>query len=527
MRTKKSFLLVLLMFGIVGQLFANISPQDTIVQLVEENKQIEDDLDSLLSLWYVKNSIKSTDVAVNMPDDDVKISEVSDSVLIERLNAIPSLIELPYNEIIRRYIEVYTRRKSAPALLGLADYYFPMFEEILDKYDLPIELKYLPIIESALNPRAVSRVGATGLWQFMYGTGRMYQLEINSFVDERRDPYSASVAAAKFLSNLYDVYKDWTLVIAAYNCGPGNVNKAIRRANGKRNYWDIYPYLPRETRNYVPAFIGAAYMVNFYDKHNISPLQIKMPMMTDTIMIDQKLHLQQVADVLKVSIEELRDLNPQYKKDIIPSTGDAYPLRLPMEHSMAFIDLQDSIYSYKDSVFFNPKRVVITPKKYTKRNYYSYRSTYKPPSTANKSKLFYTVKEGDNLGFIADWYDVKVSDIKYWNKMRRSTIKVGQKLAVYVPNKKVYKYKQVNKLGFEQKNKVAYKSTASKGVNQTFQYDDRFTYYKVKRGDNLWTIAKKFNGVSNLDIKKINNFTNDDVQHLKPGQVIKIKRKKG
>ena len=529
MRTKKRFLLVLLVLGFSSKLFANfnINPQDTIVQLVEENKQIEDDLDSLLNLWYVKNSIKSTESGLNVPNSVVKISDVKDSVLIERLNAIPSLIELSYNEIIRRYIEVYTRRKSAPALLGLADYYFPMFEEILDKHDLPIELKYLPIIESALNPRAVSRVGATGLWQFMYGTGRMYQLEINSFVDERRDPYSSSVAAAKFLSNLYDVYKDWTLVIAAYNCGPGNVNKAIRRANGKRDYWDIYPYLPRETRNYVPAFIGAAYMVNFYDKHNITPLQIKMPMMTDTIMVDQKLHLRQVADVLGVNIEELRDLNPQYKKDIIPSTGDAYPLRLPMEHSMAFIDLQDSIYSYKDSVFFNPKRVVITPKKYTKRNYYSYRPTYKPPSTANKTKLFYTVKEGDNLGFIADWYDVKVSDIKYWNKMRRSTIRVGQKLAVYVPNKKVYKYKQVNGLSLAQKNKVAYKNTQAKGVNQTFKYDDRFTYYKVRNGDNLWTIAKKFEGVSNMDIKKINNFTNDDVQHLKPGQVIKIKRKKG
>ncbi len=525
MRKKMYFLLFLLVFGFGSQTFANINPQDTIVQLVEENQQIEDDLDSLLNLWYVKNSIKSTEIAINTPDGEVKISDVSDSVLIDRLNAIPSLIELPYNEIIRRYIEVYTRRKSAPVLLGLADYYFPMFEEILDQYDLPIELKYLPIIESALNPRAVSRAGATGLWQFMYGTGRMYQLEINSFVDERRDPYSSSVAAAKFLSNLYDVYKDWTLVIAAYNCGPGNVNKAIRRANGKRDYWDIYPYLPRETRNYVPAFIGAAYMVNFYDKHNITPLQIKMPMMTDTVMIDQKLHFQQVADVLGVNIEELRDLNPQYKKDIIPSTGDAYPLRLPMENSMAFIDLQDSIFAYKDSVFFNPKRVVITPKKYTRSNYYSYRSTYNPPSTTNRTKLFYTVKDGDNLGFIADWYDVKVSDIKYWNKMRRSTIRVGQKLAVYVPNKKVYKYKQVNALNFQQKNKVAYKSTESKGVNETFKYDERFTYYKVKRGDNLWTIAKKFDGVSNMDIKKINNFTNEEIQHLKPGQVIKIKKK--
>lgn len=527
MRAKRYLLLMFLIAGFSVNIMASVNPRDTVVPVTEDNSQIEEDLDKLINLWYVKNSIKSTEIAVNMPDSEVKIKEVSDSVLIDRLNAIPSLIELPYNEIIRRYIEVYTRRKSAPALLGLADYYFPMFEEILDKNDLPIELKYLPIIESALNPRAVSRVGATGLWQFMYGTGRMYQLEINSFVDERRDPYLSSVAAAKFLSNLYDVYGDWTLVIAAYNCGPGNVNKAIRRANGKRNYWDIYPYLPRETRNYVPAFIGAAYMVNYYDKHGIEPLQIKMPTMTDTIMINEKLHLQQVSEVLGIGLEELRDLNPQYKKDIIPATGDSYPLRLTFEHSMAFVEHEDSIFAYKDSVFFNPKRVVITPKKYNKKNYYSanYRSNYTAPSTTNKTKLIYTVKSGDNLGFIADWYDVRVSDLKYWNNLYRSRIRVGQKLAVYVPNKKVYKYKTVNSMSFEKKNKVAYKNTASKSVNEGFKYDDKYTYYKIRKGDNLWTIAKKFDGVSNMDIKKINNFSNNDIQHLKPGQVIKIKKK--
>jgi len=523
---KGKYILILLMSFLS---FNQIIAQDTIIAALEKNQQIEDNLDSLLNLWYVKNSIKSTDIRLKMPDNELKIDDVSDSVLIERLRAIPSLIDLPYNAVIRNYIEVYTRRKSAPILLGLANYYFPMFEEILDRYDLPIELKYLPIIESALNPRAVSRAGATGLWQFMYGTGRMYQLEINSFVDERRDPYSASIAAAEFLSHLYDVYGDWTLVIAAYNCGPGNVNKAIRRANGKRDYWAIYPYLPRETRSYVPAFIGAAYMLNYYDKHNIVPLQIKMTMMTDTIMVDKKVHFQQISDVLNISIDELRDLNPQYKKDIIPATGQAYPLRLPVEYSVAFLDMQDSIYKYKDTIFFNPRNVVITPQnKAKKEEYYSstYQDDYTPPSTDNMTKFIYTVKDGDNLGFISDWYDVKVTDLKYWNKIRRNTINVGQNLIVYVPNKLAYKYKNINTANFDQKNKVAFKSVAeTTGVNKDFNYESSFIYYKVKQGDNLWTIAKKYDGITNADIMKINNFSNTDVKNLKPGQVIKIKKK--
>ena len=521
----KTYLLILAVSFVFTTIYAAPQPTDTIVPQTADSEQIENDLDSLLNLWYVKNSI----VSINDSKEKViNAKEISDSVYIKRLNEIPSLMELPYNQIIRRYIEVYSNRKSASVLIGLSDHYFPIFEPILDKYDLPLELKYLPIIESALNPRARSRVGATGLWQFMFGTGRMYQLEINSFVDERRDPVKSSYAAAKFLSHLYKVYKDWTLVIAAYNCGPGNVNKAIRRARGKRNYWDIYPYLPRETRGYVPAFIGAAYMMNYYEEHNIKPTHIKMPIMTDTVMINQKLHLRQVSEVLKMPIEELRDLNPQYKKDIIPATGNDYPLRLTLEQSMAFIDLQDSIYSYKDSVFFNPKSIVITPTKYSKRNYYSasrYKSNYKP-SIKNKTKLIYKVKSGDNLGFISDWYDVKIVDLRYWNKIRRNNISVGQNLIVYVPNKEVYKYKKVNTLSFNQKNKVAYKNTSTKTAgNSDFKYDKKYVYHRIKKGENLWVIAKKYSGISNTDLMKINNFSDRDVRVLKTGQIIKIKKK--
>jgi len=527
---KKVLIIGTFLFFAAYNSLATNHPTDTIVVDNSESKQIEDDLDSLLNLWYVKNSVKNSDNKVLvLPDKEVNIKQIPDSVLISRLNAIPSLIELPYNSIIRRYIELYTKRKSAPVLIGLTDYYFPMFEEILDKYDLPLELKYLPIIESALNPRAVSRAGATGIWQFMYGTGRMFHLEINSFVDDRRDPMKSSYAAAQFLSHLYDMYQDWTLVIAAYNCGPGNVNKAIRRAKGKRDYWDIYPYLPRETRGYVPAFIGAAYMMNYYDKHNIQPVDIKMPIMTDTIMVSKKLHLMQVSEVLNIPIEQVRDLNPQYKKDIIPVTVDPYPLRLPFEYSMAFLDMEDSIYVHKDSIYFNPKRVVITPKKYSKRNYYSassYKYNYKPPSTKNKTKLSYTVKPGDNVSFIADWYGVKVADLKYWNKIgRRNMIRVGQNLTVYVPNKEVYKYKKVNSMSYNKKNTVAHKNTKVSGANTNFKYDKKYEYYKIKQGENLWTIAKKYPGVSNLDIMKINNFTEREVKTLKAGQVIKIKKK--
>ncbi|MEN8120648.1 MAG: transglycosylase SLT domain-containing protein [Bacteroidota bacterium] len=525
---KKILIGIFLLFTAYSS-FATTHPTDTIVVNNNESKQIEDDLNSLLNLWYIKNAVKSSDNKVLiLPNSEVNIKVIPDSVLIARLNAIPSLIELPYNQIIRRYIELYTKRKSAPVLIGLTDYYFPMFEEILDKYDLPLELKYLPIIESALNPRAVSRVGATGLWQFMYGTGRMFHLEINSFVDDRRDPMKSSYAAAQFLSHLYDMYKDWTLVIAAYNCGPGNVNKAIRRAKGKRDYWDIYPYLPRETRGYVPAFIGAAYMMNYYDKHNIQPIDIKMPVMTDTIMVTKKLHLMQVSEVLNIPIEQVRDLNPQYKKDIIPVTIDPYSLRLPFEYSMAFLDMEDSIYSHKDSIYFN-SRVVITPKKYSKSNYYSassYRSNYKPPSTKNKTKLYYTVKEGDNVGFIADWYDVKISALKYWNKIgRRNMIRVGQRLTVYVPNKSVSKYKKINSMNHNQKNIVANKNTNTTGANTNSNKDEKYQYYTIKKGENLWTIAKKYPGISNLDIMKINNFTEREVRTLKEGQVIKIRKK--
>ena len=383
-------------------------------------------LDSLLNLWYIQQALDTNNFVDGVDIDSVGIhSNIPDSVYINRLAQINSIIDLPFNSIVRSYINVYTQKKRdrVEVMLGLTDYYFPIFEEILDLYQLPTELRMLPVIESALNPRAVSRVGATGLWQFMYGTGRMYKLTINSYIDERRDPIASSHAAARFLKDLYSIYKDWTLVIAAYNCGPGNVNKAIRRSGGKRNYWDIYYYLPRETRGYVPAFIAATYALTYHKEHNLNPIAMNLPLVSDTIMVNDMLHLNQVAEVLNMPISTLRDLNPQYKMDIIPAKGKSYVLRIPMESVGQYIDNEQKIFAYKDSVYFNPNNRIDPAK---------FKSSYQYDVPSGSKKLVYRVKEGDVLGTIARRHGVSVSQLRSWNNIRGNIIRVGQKLTIYV-----------------------------------------------------------------------------------------------
>ena len=266
-------------------------------------------------------------------------------------------MELPYNDVVQKFIDRYSGRlrHSVTYMLGACNFYIPIFEEALEAYGLPLELKYLPIIESALNPKAVSRVGATGLWQFMLATGKQYGLEVNSLVDERRDPIKASYAAAHYLKDLYNIFGDWSLVIASYNCGPANITKAIHRANGQKDYWQIYPYLPRETRGYVPAFIAANYIMTYYSDHNICALRTKLPVQTDTIVVNRNVHLQQIAAVLDLDIDMLRTLNPQYRRDVVPGLTKPSPIKMSLNDVTRFIDNQDSIYNYNASELLNKR----------------------------------------------------------------------------------------------------------------------------------------------------------------------------
>ena len=469
-------------------------------------------IDSLLNTWYMQNTFEM--VPDESLQDSVAIVSIPDSVYIERLQSIESYVDLSFNKTVKNFIELYTqrRRDQVEMMLGLANYYFPIFEEILDKYDMPMELKYMAIIESALNPTARSRANAVGLWQFMYGTGKMYKLEIGTFVDERRDPVKATDAAARYLKDLYGIYKNWHLVIAAYNCGPGNVNKAIRRSGGARDYWAVYYRLPKETRGYVPAFIAAAYVMNHYQEHNLHPRYPDFPIVTDTIMVNSYLHFKQIAEVIHVPVEELQALNPQYRMDIIPARKDKpYVLKIPIEQVANFIDNEEDIYAFNREEYF-PNNEIINPKS---------RSTYYPSDVKGKDKLIYKVKQGDNLGFISEWYHVRISDLRYWNNINRNLIRVGQKLVIYVPQGQVDFYGNVNSMSLADKQSFKKKTpVTSVGSSPQVTVVGDFVYYTVRRGDNLWTIARKFPGVSNNDIMKWNRMNNSS--KIQPGQKLKI-----
>lgn len=371
-------------------------------------------LDYMLQSWIIKQA--------NLPNclSTKDVASVTDSVYRLRLSKMPCLMEMPYNTTVRSYIDLYTtkKRRQVEYLMGMSNYYFPLFEQELSANNLPLELKYLPIIESALNTSIVSRMGAAGLWQLMIKTGRMYGLEINSLVDERLSPVKATHAAARFLKDLYSIYGDWNLVIASYNCGPGNISKAMRRSGGKHDYWAIYPYLPRETRGYVPVFIAANYSMHYASEHNLCAATVNMPALTDTVMVRRRIHFEQISWVLNLPVEEIRLLNAQYRKDIIPGDIKPYALCLPLDLANLFIQKQDEIAAYRADELINNRRSQI-----------EVQQAAADSGVAGKV-IHYKVKSGDTLTSIAARNGVSVKKLKQWNHISGNKVKKGQVLKI-------------------------------------------------------------------------------------------------
>ena len=382
------------------------------------------DVHKMMTNWYLQNyAVLDADV------ENKSYGEVGEETYIRRLAAIPSVIEMPYNQVVRKHIEryIYRSRTLVEEMLGMSLYYMPIFEQALEKEGLPLELKYLPIVESALDPNAVSRVGAAGLWQFMIGTGKGLGLEVNSLVDERRDPYRSSAMAAKYLKNLYQIYNDWSLAIAAYNCGPGNVNKALHRNGGTGDFWDIYEYLPRETRGYVPAFIAANYAMTYYKQHNISPSLARKPLITDTVSVNRRIHFGQIAQVLNIPIEEIRTFNPQFRADVIPGDNHPYTLVLPSQQIYSFIMSEDSIDNYRDDLYAHRNIVEPGGQVSTIEEYVNGQSASSPQTYTHK------VGRGETLSTIAAKYGMTTEELMSLNNMSSERVRRGDNLKVLAP----------------------------------------------------------------------------------------------
>lgn len=375
-----------------------------------------------ISLWDAQDRMMRVKETVYDLDSVKLDSKISDDIYMERLKEMNNIFALPYNDIVRNNVILYAERRksSMPTMLGLCSYYFPIFQETFNKYGIPEELACMAIIESAMNPLALSRAGARGMWQFMYATAKVYGLRIDSYVDERLDVHKAADAAARYLLDAYERFGDWSLAISSYNCGSGNVKRAITRAGGKTDYWDIYPYLPKETRGYVPAFVGALYITKYYKEHGINPKPCALPEKVDTFLIHKNLHFTQIHDVIGVPVSELRNLNPQYVHDIVPGNDREYVLRIPEHYVEAFMEHEDSIYRYKSDSLFNP----LVIKKI---------ETGSAASVSQGSRTTYKVKSGDTLSKIASKYHVSINDLKRWNNLKSTNIRVGQTLYVYNP----------------------------------------------------------------------------------------------
>ena len=428
--TRKLFLLIVAFISVIRLTFAEqtnlaVSEMESDTELVmpifamptdslgEYLDNFAFNVDSLLCLWYAQNYLVMDTNCYHSSENPT----FSDSIYIKRLKSLPTIVEMPYNQYIRNAIDAYTirNRNLVSYFLGMFNMYDDIFVEALLRYNVPVELKYLPIIESALKPDAYSRMGAAGMWQFIYSTGKSYGLNVSSLVDDRYDVIKQTDAAARYLRDLFNIFGDWSLAISAYNCGPGNVNKAIVRSGNKRDFWSIYPYLPRETRGYLPAFVAVNYIMTFYSEHNICPMNSFSPSMTDTLLITKNIHFGQISHYCDLSMEELRALNPQYLRDIIPGDYKPYILTLPANKTRPVLESEDSIYHYRIEEFF--------PKSQT---------TYINDEMTNKrTYVTHKIKSGETLSSIAVKYHTTIKNIKNWNNLSSDKIRAGKTLHIY------------------------------------------------------------------------------------------------
>ncbi len=518
-------------------------------------ESFEADTQKLLEGWYMRNYTAS-DRRYAESDNP----KVSDAEIERRLKALPTIIEMPFNSIVRNYIDRYTAksRPQVAAILGLSLYYMPIFEQALEERGLPLELKYLPVIESGLDPNAVSSHGAAGLWQFMLSTAKGMNLEVNSLVDERRDPYASSAAAADYLKDLYASYGDWSLAIAAYNCGPGAVNKAIRRAGGdpaKQDFWSIYDYLSPETRGYVPMFIAANYVMNYYPEHNISPVLPTKPLVTDTLGITDRVHFDQISAVLALPLDELRILNPQYRADIIPGTPErAYTLTLPSQQVHAYLMSEGDILAYEADKYAVRSNVepgeqpadfmAAVEEEGNSDLLMPLASDNALPASGELRSVSHKVTAGQTIADIAALYDVSAADIRTWNHLRRNAVRPGQTLHIETrmpetatasakasaPASASAKQSSSQGAAKQSSSKQASKQSSSKqsskqtaAKTQQKAQAAKTTNHSIKSGETLSSISKKY-GVSIADLRKANNMTGDN---LRAGATLKIPAKTG
>lgn len=510
-------------------------------------ESFEQDTQRLLEGWYMRNYTATDDSYTSKQD-----VATTDEEIKRRLAQMPTVVEMPFNSIVRQYIDRYTKnsRPQVAAILGLSLYYMPIFEQALEEKGLPQELKYLPVIESGLDPNAVSKHGATGLWQMMLATGKGCGLDCNSLVDERRDPYASSKAAAELLKQLYDTYGDWSLAIAAYNSGPGAVNKAIRRAgleNGKADFWNIYNYLSDETRGYVPMFIAATYVMTYYPKHNISPVLPTKPLVTDTVGCTDRVHFDQISAVLGIPIDELRILNPQYREDIVPGTPERpYMITLPSKQVHAYIMSHDQILAYEAQKYAHRETVepgesstpagpaIVSGTADTADQDLAALAQTSTPASGNTTSVTHKVAKGETLASIAEKYGVQATEIRSANNLRRNAVRVGQMLTIngVSPEKAAIAAQSVaadfdtsgqetaaaKPVAQQKKNSKATSSKKAKKKNSA----KKATTHTIKSGENLGKIARKY-GVSVNAIKKANGMKNDNIR---AGSTLKIPAKK-